>query len=337
MQSLVANAGTPLMWAGFLQLVVGNYLLGIFEAWLISRKLGQTCPAGPMIFANYLSMMAGMFVIYNARPLQKLIEGDPFRWGPMVIVGLLILAWVITVLLEWPFVSKTAELPFGLKSLSLSIRVQTISYTGLIGLSYFLGSVSALTNLRHAEPAEIKTVEGWVYFMSSEKKEIRRVRLDGSRSEMVAKITPPTGYFVRVTVEPTSNGDRARLLVRSMNELVEVAKHVGEAKQAAPVERRLDGGAAMLGNLTFSIYSNRSFSPVPPVYVGYWSREGIMIAGRRYALETPVAAAAWRSAVILPDGKVVAQFGDAIVLIDHERGLAAKLGQGIGGDVLIDR
>lgn len=334
--SLVANMGTPLMWAGFLQLVVGNYFLGLFEARLISRKLGKECRVDHMIAANYISMMAGMFVIYNARPIQNLIERDPLRWGPIVMIGMLVFAWVVTVFIEGPFIAKTAELPFGLKSLKLSVRIQTVSYLGLIALSLLLGSVSALTGLRSADPRDVKTVGGWVYYLSTDMKSVHRVRLDGSKSELVAKVEPPKGYWVRVTVEPTSNGDRARLLLRSMTDLVEVDKRVGEASQAAPVERRHEG-VAMLGNLTFSIYSNRSFSSVPPVYAGYWAREGIEIGGRRYAFETSLASAVWRSVVVLPDGKVVAQFGHAMMLVDHERGVAAKLAEGIGGDVLIDR
>src|SRR5689334_1126069 len=59
--SALANAGTPLMWAGMLHLVFGNALIGVFEGLLIARlfSLPKRKTVLVMIGANYFSAWAG--------------------------------------------------------------------------------------------------------------------------------------------------------------------------------------------------------------------------------------------------------------------------------------
>ena len=56
--SVLANAGTPLMWAGFCHLSVGNLVIGLMEAavivWLLHhRRLAfVTKGCGPIVLLN---------------------------------------------------------------------------------------------------------------------------------------------------------------------------------------------------------------------------------------------------------------------------------------------
>ena len=39
---VLANAGTALMWATLAHLVVGNFLIGVVEAWILCRWFGRS-------------------------------------------------------------------------------------------------------------------------------------------------------------------------------------------------------------------------------------------------------------------------------------------------------
>ena len=336
--SLVANAGTPLMWTGCFMLTIGNYLIGLMEYRIITR--GHTWPKttwNPMILANYASMAAGVGLLYAAEPILKKVADRPFELGLCFIVSAWVATYLLTVLVEWPFVAKAAGLRIAWKSLKISFWVQAISYTMLILIVHLTGSVSALTGLRNVPASEIKTVAGWVYYMDRETSDMHRVRLDGSSTEFVARFEyKPDPNWSRVTVEPSPEADHARVIFRSSQRQV-ILKDVGSADQSAPVDKRDDQGFAILGNDTFGRMATRKFRSYPNAYAGYWPREGLVVDDDRYALETPFLPMPWRNVIVLPDGKVVAQFGDVIVLIDHERGHVAHLALGQGGDVLIDK
>lgn len=326
------------MWAGCFQLVFGNIVLGIFEAWLI-RRLGKSeiKSSGLMVAANFASMLVGIGLVAAAGPLQGVAARDPFRFAVPVIVGMWLIAFVMTVLVEWWFVARTAGLQMGKRSFVLSLLVQSVSYVCLIPIALYIGSMSAVMGLRGASPADVATLPGWIYYLSPDAKTVYRTRLDGSTTEVVMRSPSETISFTgRITIEPTSDNDRARLLLRDGTRHVELIKNVGEPEQCAPVEQRGQDNLAIIGNGNFGPWSTRSFDDSVMAYADYWARLGIKIDGRRYALETPFLALVWRSPVVLPDGKIVVQFGDAIVLVDPKTRRVAKIAEGLCGDVLLD-
>lgn len=337
--SLIANAGTPLMWAGCFQLFIGNILLGYFEAWLIRRRSGKRWVySEPMILANYLSMFVGFGIIFAFAPWARAAKVDPFRHALPMIVILWLVSYIVTVLVEWPFVAKTAGVRTGRGSLLTSAWVQAVSYAFLLLVTVFIGSISAVIALRPVSATEIDAVQGWVYYLAPDESRVLRTRLDGSKTEQVATLDFEIGNGrFRITTEPTSNGDRARLLYREYGNNHELAKHIGEATQVAPFKARDNDNLGLLHNLTHSYGAARKFVDSPQIYAGFWPREGLVVDAYRYALETPYLMLSWSSPVLLPDGKVVAQFGKAIMLVDHDTKRVAKLAEGFGGDVLLDR
>jgi len=332
----LANAGTPLMWAGCFTLLFGNFFIGLFEAWLIRGRRKLFAPAATaMVVANYLSMLAGIGLIYLALPLAAEAQRDPFTKSVPLLLGMWAATYVLTVIIEWPFVANTAGLRVNLRSLGLSAKVQAVSYSFLAVFTYFVGSTSALT-LTSAPAGSVTSVDGWVYYLALDHESVMRTRLDGSRTEKVSEIdVEPTSGWPRITVEPTSNGDRARLMYRVYGADQEIIKNVGGAEQAAGGERGSDN-LIQIGNGTSGFFSTRKFADSPKVYCGFWPREGLLVDGVRFALETPFLSIPWRCPVVLSDGSIVGQFGDAIVVFDPKRELVAKLGEGSGGDVLLD-
>src|SRR5690606_5233923 len=100
-----ANAGTPLMLAGALYLFGGNVVLGGVEGAVIARiwRLNVKRCVGWMIMANLLSAWVGQVLLTSA-----IVHGiwDVNLYSlRMVLVASLVLAWVLTLLIEWPFVT----------------------------------------------------------------------------------------------------------------------------------------------------------------------------------------------------------------------------------------
>ncbi|MGB6169676.1 MAG: hypothetical protein WBF52_19000, partial [Geitlerinemataceae cyanobacterium] len=64
---VLANAGTSLMWGVFFYLVVGNFLLGAVEGWLLSKwfrtPLGRS--QSSLVVANYASACIGKVLLGN--------------------------------------------------------------------------------------------------------------------------------------------------------------------------------------------------------------------------------------------------------------------------------
>jgi hypothetical protein len=330
---LIANAGTPLMWAGCCHLIIGNAILGMFEGWLLTKFFKNEQKSFlPMIWANYASMAGGILLVAAATPLRADVMLDPLGRAPGYIAMMWIAAFIITGFIEWPFVAKMIGLKVGKKSLVASFALQTISYIALIPLVFFIGSMSALTLLDPAPAKEISKVDGWVYYAGLDDVTVYRTRIDGSLSETVMTMEKPIADGARLAIEPTAEGDTVDLTHRYSDDDRLILKGVGTVDQAAPVrEGRTESGFALLGYVR-----TRSFVDQPKVICNYWPRLGMDVDDRRYALETPFLQAGWRSSVVLPDGKIVVQFGKAIMLIDPETEKAAKIAEGYGGDVLLD-
>ena len=209
----------------------------------------------------------------------------------------------------------------------------------LLPLYFWLGSVSAYTRLHLVSPTEIASAPGWVYFIGHDRKTLWRMRTDGDSKQLVMAIFDRVDpIWSRVSIERTSNNDRARLLLRSNEENVELLRRVGNAGQAPLVVERMPDGLSMLGNTTFGPGSTKRFvNSGPRVYCGFWALEGLHVGDDWLALDSPLLSFMWRSPVVLPDGKIVAQLGEAIVLLDPKSHKIAELEVGTGPDVLLDR
>jgi len=139
-----ADAGTPLMWAGMFHLMLGNALIGVGEgfllAWLFSvpRRKGVWV----MIFANYTSAwLGGLFArgaIVQALPMDL---NNGWRWFWCMVV----VTYVMTLMIEWPFVAwcLRGKQDWLERSLSASLVVQSSSYVVLFAW-YWMASGTSL-------------------------------------------------------------------------------------------------------------------------------------------------------------------------------------------------
>ena len=97
-----------------------------------------------------------------------------------------------------------------------------------------------------------------------------------------------------------------------------------------------EDGSFRLGNLTFGPLSVLSWLPNSATYVGFWAYEGLTVGDKLYAFETPLLTIPWRSATELPNGMIVANFGEQVIIFDPKTNRAATLVRGYGPAVVLD-
>lgn len=329
-----ADAGTPLMWLGCFQLFFGNLLLGSFEAWLFARFTKKKPKASWIVGANYVSMIAGLWLPAYLAGLSPLVAQDPVRLGRLVLIGAFALSFVITLAVEWPFFAASVDrFSFRGSVFRPMMLTNVVSYAGLLLVSMTIGSVSALTNLHPVSPADLRPLPGWVFYVAADGLTVHRMRLDGTRDEVVGSLPPPKRkgdyWSMQLFFQEDFKSGLQDLYIGCNPESVAVRR--GFKGRADDPEPNLNGRVYVR-----SFECSFTFIPGQQLRTGFWAREGLVVGDRRYALETPFLAMNWRSPTLLPDGHVLAVFGDAIMLIDPKSGQVSKIGVGQAPAVLLD-
>src|SRR5688572_33298698 len=101
---VLANMGTPLMWAPIWQLLFGNLLIGVLEGWLIAWLFGVRWRVAipGMIGANYLSLIPGMLFLPGLNAAVAGVIDPDVHTAPAYIAAMCALLFVLTALVEWP-------------------------------------------------------------------------------------------------------------------------------------------------------------------------------------------------------------------------------------------
>ncbi len=185
-----ANAGTPLMWATGFHLLIGNALIGLFEGYLLSR-LFQASPLSAMVgmvIANYVSASVGAYLIHVLGPQLRALDLNTVR---PAFVGLMGAAWLVTVVIELPFVACILRGKNWItRSLRASFILQTASYLLLVaGYYYPLTSKSVLTDVAIVKPHEITIPPGLlVYYVAKEDGNLHVLDVANGTDEFVQEL-----------------------------------------------------------------------------------------------------------------------------------------------------
>ncbi|MDR0874083.1 MAG: hypothetical protein LBN27_11560 [Prevotellaceae bacterium] len=138
--SVFANAGSFMVWFGFLHLLYVNAAIGVVESLIIKRyKLENKMWL--IIIANYVSMIVGLVLI---APFFSTLAGNNDFWRMEheyslrgFFVGMFV-AYIATLLIEFPFVYLSVKEKIMRKKVILPfIMANTITYTAMT-LIYFL-------------------------------------------------------------------------------------------------------------------------------------------------------------------------------------------------------
>lgn len=106
---LLANAGSPMIWFSFLNLIWINFIIGTFESKFLLEKFNIPNRKWLIVAANYTSMFLGYYFI---APHFSFENGYPDFWGMKSRVGEyelggffigFLCSFVATLIIEFPF------------------------------------------------------------------------------------------------------------------------------------------------------------------------------------------------------------------------------------------
>ncbi len=346
----LANAGTPLMWFTAAHLVIGNFIIGLGEGLLIILifKTRKIATLSIMILANYVSMFAGFSIIEFIRePVGKLIMQDaPLYNAPRAMVIMIILLYLLTIVLEWPFcLWILRKKPRRLKvSLTASAIVQTVSYAVIVPMYLSVSPISLYTDVKTDPSLGFANNVASVYYISDDGGTVRSVRTDGSDNRKVLD-TEIAGLYAWLFVRETADGrhkelwvagypdaDSETLLIKDFTDKT-VGLQADEDGLNVPGKWFND-----LGIVDFRPEGQRQWE----VRTGDWAGDGLTAWNTAtdeflsVALETPFLSWYARNAAILPGDQVVYQLDDQIVLLDIRSRKMGLLATGRGPVVVLD-
>lgn len=347
--SVFANAGTPLMWAGILHLVLGNLVLGAIEGVLLAivfKKPKAYCIL-VMIAANYASAwFAGLPLANWAKASDNLdlYNAEAFVWKMAAF------AFAATLLVEWPFIALCLrKMPGWLgKSLIGNLVIHVCSY-GLLALWYLGAShvslitqlnpvlLSAITPDRPIRIAFIDAGEGHIHTIDLPEGRVGKLRDLGSTNDQDRLVLHPNSegtWDLNVRFDTNAIPDADIPLVK----LLPGYSRLGVVKANPDNDQRKTwfnfGYLDRLPNVQTNEWRYT---------VGFWAAEGItaeqITTGKweHFAFETPFGSWPIRNATQVSENQVVFQLGDdQICILDRARKQIARIANG-RGPVVVQR
>ncbi len=353
-----ANAGTPLMWFTSFHLLLGNAIIGVIEGRILARwwKLPKISECGWMIAANYVSAFCGVFVLGYYLEVHNIFADHgniPFSRIPEALILIVISLYILTVVIEWPFVHfsvKKAGASFDrlwLKTLSSSALVNIISYTGLIILYLLNGNISLLTKTTYdASASFLEGRPGHIYYFDQSKDAVCKMTLTGKQEPFSVHTTfngDTMWHYIFARPNKTTllwdlcvmdkEWDTSTVLVKSFS------------KAATDVFNGYDGIKHQNSTNRNSWYAMdfRKHSDMKyTVRVGFWDAEGLTVTDKKsnrsttYALESSILRATCRRATVLPGDIVIWDLGGRIMAMDLNNKHITQLAHGRSPVVTLD-
>ena len=348
---ILANVGTPLIWVTLFHLVLGNIFIGILEGALLASlyRISSGRAVFLMILANYFSAWVGL--VY----LSLIVESKNFSLydAPGVIWGMIAVAYVTTILLEWPFVlacfwrvDKALR-----RSVGASILVQSVSYVLLFGFYWAVSVRSLSTELTVVRPSEIASSAAVrIFYIADEDGNVYSRNLGTGQTKQVYALksqdfkdclsfqasTSEAGFHEIVALLDSGDHNepnvvRIDIAVPDENcPLMTNGKPLTEYRWQSPSS----GVAAKLGSAVESPWDFKA---------GFWPLQGLSGENTktddsvRFAIETPFVRWNVRRAIQLPADQILFQLGKSqICLLDLKERKVAVLCFGHGAVAVLD-
>ena len=339
-----ANAGTALMWAAIFHLFIGNAIIGIFEGFLIAKvfnlKFGKSI--GLLVLANYFSAWIGILVLGPSISGHLHLDLYNIRiwFGILVLV-----AYVSTIILEWPFIAICFRGTVGWfrNSLWASIIVQTLSYLLLIGWYWMSSGTSLLLNMNIVQPSEMRLPEKvLVYYISAKDGNVYLRHWSKENDQKVFTLNS-SDEKDRLFARASENDSRQSDIVARLetHDRRKPSLTVVQSSLSDILVRGKGDGKFYFGNIPLL---DASESSAWEVSTRFWSTEGMSGTNRKtgkkfhFALATPFASWSVENAVLLPDNKVLFQLGrDQICLLELNTNRVALIIKGRGPLPVMER
>lgn len=345
-----ANAGTPLMWASILHLLLGNLFIGLLEGFLLAKlfNVSRKRAVELLILANYFSAWMGGILVVGG--ISSLIPMDLNNaWGLFWL--LVVLTYVITLLFEFPFVAFVfrGDPLWRKKAVRGSLVIQTLSYTILFGWYWMASGTSLYTKTKVVDLSSISMPERvLMYYISIDDGDVyaRSLAEPAQRSVFNLNSTHRNDrLLVRRSTADSNTWDLvARLETDDHNNPNLIPIQESFASIAAPTWRSEHTVTSQYPGTWFN------FGPVPKLgdakssdwefrsgfWQGFSGDETNTDTHIAFSFETPFAAWPVRNATHLPTDKVLLQLGDdQICLYDPIENSIALVVKGRGPIAII--
>ena len=321
----LADVGTPLVWASGFHMLFGNALLGLLEGFVLAKlfRLRRGRCIGLLIVANYFSAWLGMFIVDALRASQEVDLYTAVRVSAVLIV----VTYLFTLLLEWPFIAFCFGRTSGwfLRSIKASLLIQTLSYLLLFSGFWLVSGKSLYSDFSIVPAADMSLPDGVrVYFISSVDGNVYR-RSGSSGPDLVVSLgATNVSDFLRFQESKTNTNTWDLVAVLDRKRRPEEAIVISEGIVTNPADAVWMtqqywgwGSAPQIGSATNSTW-HFSWGHWPTVGLyGNDSKTGqrIQLAFGNPIIRWPM----WR-AIHLPEDMVLFQLGwDQLCLLDVER------------------
>jgi hypothetical protein len=339
--TVLADAGTPLVWAGLAHLLVGNFAIGIGEglliAWLFKTDRNKTTSLS--VLANYFSAFCGMFFV-------SWLAADKVRpnlyQAPCVLISAAVATYLLSIILEWPFIAVCFKkrVNWFSSSWKASFIAQTASYALLVPyyLTYSNISLFTLTHLdaSYSQWADKKAV---IFYISNSDNHVYRIDLSGTQPQLASTVTIAEKRS-KLFLKEAADGNKYDLYAVEfgfdLDRQTKILENVW-AKASAPV-----------CDIYQSYQSAREHvrGPIPDlrpeneknwtVSTQFNAIDGLTFentnTGKRFrlALETIFFGWGLRCATILPGDQIVFEAGDQVCILDRPTMKLAAVANGRG-------
>ena len=329
-QNAFADAGTPLMWATMLHLVVGNAIIGVGEGLVLAKlfSLKKLKTVVVLIAANYFSAWGGGWFLESA--IVRYLHMDlnnAWTWFWVLVAA----TYLMTLVIEWPFVAFCLRGKDGWlrKSLMGNLVIQTLSYVLLFGWYWMASGSSLYTKMQIVPAGELSLPESvLVYFISEKDGNVYAGNFSNIKSHQIFELNSTNEndrLFVKSSSTRTNYWDlMARIEIDNNRDpkLVEIKN--GLAKEAVS-DWRADQNPPKYEGTWFS------FGNVPRLgsagksdwefETGFWPIEGLRGTSNlknlhvHFSFETPFGAWNVRNATQLSGDDVLFQLGQNQICI----------------------
>jgi hypothetical protein len=349
-----------------LHLAVGNAVIGLIEGVLIARvfKVGAARTILLMIIANYFSTWTGAIGLAwlgwrLEEPLARLVTLGNLR---LFIWGLILLAFVGSVALEWPFylAAMWRKPDRILRSLYACALAQVLSYALVLLLNppfgHFSGSPAGRPWIKIAPVASFADASNAsIYFISTADGDVYRVRPDGASLEKATSLTNK-GRDTKLAARPTHDALQWQLCVErqygareyASDECSDTGITVRGFTQSEPDRippQRWDPDDEPRSGKKRAVDLRPPDHRPTKVYTANLGDTWLGVeprtkdgTGGRVHLQFDRLILHWttRNATVLPGGQIVYQLGSQIVLLDVDKRKLGLIALGRGPVVFLD-
>jgi hypothetical protein len=344
----LADAGTPLMWAGIIHLVIGNALIGLLEGAILASifKLNYLKCVLVMVAANYFSSWGGGVFLDNliTGHLSLDLYNAWFWFWTMVAV-----TFLLTLILEWPFVFFCfRKSPHRFKrSFWGNLLINSASYLLLFGWYWGASGTGIYRNMHVVQPSQMTMpTNAIVFYISSTNGDVYALNLQTRNQEKIYALKS-TNTDDRLLVRP-SKREMNSWDIYASSKLVLIQSNLNvTAKQA---QRDQNDDANSMPQSPNGTWFN--FGETPKLgaaensgwtfETGFWPIEGLRGKNPKtgesiyFSLETPFVAWNVRNGTHLPGDYVIFQLGEnQICILEATTKKIAMLDKGYGPIVIL--